>query len=208
MNKHVKILLCHLGHFVLSTLAAAAILGIMLGVTYADLSIKGCIPENSYTEALQEILLLCCAGVFAYLTLKCKSKGLWLVTGFFLTMFIREWDGVFDRLFHGAWKFFAFPNAVLFIFLACRNGMEKVYADLAEFVQAKPFFLLELGLILVLALSRIIGMREIVTLFAGTHLPVGLKNFLEEGTELAGYLVLFLASMRYIVEYKRLYAKK
>lgn len=200
---NAKIIFKAAGDFLLFALAALVMLLIMLGVTYADIVTQGWIPDNSYTEALQESLLVCCVGIFSFIAVKYKAKGLWLVAGFLLTMLIREWDSVFDELFHGAWKYFAVPAALFFIWAAFRGGMAKVFEDLAAFVQKKSFFVLKLGLVIVLLLSRIMGMREVIVLFAGTDFPYEIKNFLEEGTELMGYLTIFAASCRYFWEYRR-----
>lgn len=53
------------------------------------------------------------------------------------------------------------------------------------------------GLIIVLVVSRIIGMRFMVQIISGPHFHQSIKSFLEEGTELLGYIIIFTSSLSY-----------
>lgn len=118
-------------------------------------------------------------------------------------MLIREWDGIFDNIFHGAWKFIAIPAALLCIWLALRNGITRVAKELADFMNTKSYWLLCLGLIIVLVFSRIIGMRSVVQLLSGTHFHESIKNLLEEGLELLGYMIIFTSAVYYLLEKRK-----
>lgn len=126
-----------------------------------------------------------------------------MVAGFFLCMFIREWDAVFDEIFHGAWKYFAIPNAIGFTYLGLRDGMEKVWDNLSEFMKTKSYDIIALGLIIVLVVSRLMGNRTIWMLMSGPDFKYVFKSFIEEGMELLGYMVIFAGSVRYYLENRK-----
>lgn len=179
----------------------------MLGVTYFDITTLGRIPDSSYTEYLQETLLFISSMIFLYLTKRYNAKGLYLIAGFLLCLFIREWDAVFDNLFHGAWKYIAIPAALLHVYLAVKDGSDKAFKDLAAFMRSKAYYIMLLGMIIVLVVSRILGMRLVLSLIAGIHFQDVLKNFLEEGFELLGYMAIFIATVTYWKEYSKLKSK-
>lgn len=120
-------------------------------------------------------------------------------------MLIRELDIVFDMIFHGAWKYFALPCAVFFIFLAFRTGLTSVIEDLSHFMKKKNYPFLFLALILILIVSRVLGSLSLVKLIAfyDNDLQYMIKNFLEESSELIGYFILFISSCCYYYEYSR-----
>ena len=112
-------------------------------------------------------------------------------------MLIREWDSVFDNIFHGAWKFIALPTALFFIYLSLKKGLKAACRHLTSFFNTPAYHLLFAGLIIVLVISRIIGMRFMVHIISGPHFSQGIKSFLEEGTELLGYIIIFTSSLSY-----------
>ena len=188
--------------FVLMTLLS---LSIVYSVTYYDISRTGVISDSSLTEALQESLLFISICIYAYIVKRYHARGVILVAGFLTCMLIREWDVVFDDLlFHGAWKYLAVPAAVLSSYLALRSGKDKVIADLVCFMQKKAYNVLLLGMTVVLVISRILGMRILLKLFSSISFNQGLKNFIEEGSELFGYLIIFYATLMFLWEYRQL----
>lgn len=187
--------------FLLSGLCTACCLLAVLYITSIDIKHFGYIPENSLTEGVQESLLLLSALIFTYKLFKDKTQGLWLVSGLLFCMLIREWDGVFDTIiFHGAWKFIAIPAALLFTWLALRNGIKQAAKELALFMNTKAYLVLCLGLIIVLVVSRMIGMRSVVHLLSGAHFHESIKGLLEEGFELLGYMTIFTSAIYYLWE--------
>lgn len=180
-------------------------LSIVYSVTYYDISRTGVISDSFLTEALQESLLFISICIYAYIVKRYHARGVILVAGFLTCMLIREWDVVFDDLlFHGAWKYLAVPAAVLSCYLALRSGKDKVIADLACFMQKKAYNVLLLGMTVVLVISRILGMRVLLKLFSSISFNQGLKNFIEEGSELFGYLIIFYATLMFLWEYRQL----
>ena len=182
---------------------AALAVGLMVFLAYIDISAAGRIKDASYTENLQETLLVFSFIIFIYSAKKNNKRGLLLVAGFFLCMFIREWDAVFDELFHGAWKYIAIPTAIGFTYFALREGLQKVWDDLAEFMSSKSYDIIVTGLIIVLVVSRLLGNRAVWMLMSGPDFKYVFKTFIEEGVELLGYMVIFAGSVRYYLESRK-----
>ena len=205
MENNFKIVCSGFIKFFILVLLALLFLSIVYSVTYYDISHTGVISDTSLTEALQESLLFSSICIYVYIVKRHYAKGLILVAGFLICMLIREWDVVFDNLlFHGAWKYLAVPSAVLSCYIALRNGKDKIIYDLACFMQKKAYNILLLGITVVLVISRILGMRILLVLFSNISFNQGLKNFLEEGSELFGYLIIFYASLMFFWEYRQL----
>lgn len=181
----------------------ALAMAIMIGLAYIDISNDGKIQDASYTENLQESLILLSSLIFMYLAKKLNRNGLFLVSGLFMCMFIREWDAVFDNLFHGAWKYFAIPSAVIFIWVGIKNGMEKAAVDLVLFIKSKPYKIIALGLLIVLVVSRLLGNKAIWLLMSAEHFQYVFKSFIEEGVELLGYMTIFVGSIYYYISSKK-----
>lgn len=202
MKDNTKFVLKEFLHVILYSIVTIAFLLLVFGVAHLDFIRVGNIPEFSLTEGLQEILLLTCVGIFGFLAHTEKSSGLSLVTGFLACMFIRELDIFFDMIFHGAWKYIAFPSAAFFICFALRKGFSPVIDDMAGFMQKKSYPFLILSLLLLLFVSRIFGSMHLVKLVSPDDCQYAMKNFMEEDIELLGYLYLFLASCGYYCEYR------
>lgn len=205
MESKFKIVCFGFIKFFILVLMTLLSLSIVYSVTYYDISRTGVISDSSLTEALQESLLFISICIYTYIVKRYHAKGVILVTGFLTCMLIREWDVVFDDLlFHGAWKYLAIPAAILSCYLALRSGKDKVIADLACFMQKKAYNVLLLGMTVVLVISRVLGMRVLLKLFSSISFNHGLKNFIEEGSELFGYLIIFYATLMFLWEYRHL----
>lgn len=200
MNDNTRKIIGNLRNFLLwSFITACCILGMVM-ITSLDMQRWGCIPESSLTEYLQEGLLASSALIFLWQSKKQQNKGLLLLSGLLFCMLIREWDSVFDLLFHGAWKFFALPLAGFFVYMALKDGKIRAESDLLEYMGSKSYGVLFIGLIILLVVSRIIGMRAIVKIMSSKFFSESLKNLMEEGMELVGYFYIFLSSLIYIWE--------
>lgn len=203
MENNTKFVLKEFLRFIWYALITIVLLLLMFWITHFDMARDEIISELSLTEILQEIIIFACTGIFIFIARKYKKQGLWLVAGFLCCMFIRELDILFDMIFHGAWKYFALPTAGYFIFLAFRKGITSVIDDLAQFMKKKNYPFLFLGLIFILIVSRILGSLELIKLLAiqDENLQYMVKNFMEESSELVGYLILFISSCCYLYEY-------
>lgn len=170
---------------------------LVVGLVYLDIKTYGNISEESFVEFGQELFLIGTSAVFMYLAQKGKNSGLWLVAGFFMCMFIRELDAYFDDIFHGSWKYFALASAIFFTFRALREGKELATRSLAAYMQSPAFTTMSFGMMVVLVFSRAMGMGNLWKLVMGNSFNRVVKNVIEEGTELFGYSIIFLAAIEY-----------
>ncbi len=209
MHNDVNKFLKNFWNFIKICIIAFFCMVIMLSVTYLDLSSAGIIRDSSFTENLQESLLFTSSLIFLYIAKKYHQRGLLLVSGLFMCMFIREWDAVFDKLlFHGAWKYVGIPVALYYIYISLIEGKEKAASDLVFFMERKPYCVMVLGMIIVLVVSRVLGMRLVGNLLYGDGFSNSFKSFVEEGFELLGYLTIFISSLMYLKDYYKLNKNK
>ena len=202
-NNNRSFVLKKFAHFFGIALVATLAVGLMVFLAYIDISAAGRIKDASYTENLQETLLIFSSAIFIYLAKKRNARGLLLVAGFFVCMWIREWDAVFDDISHGVWKYIAIPTAIGFTFWALREGLQKVWDDLAEFMGSKSYDIIVAGLIIVLVVSRLLGNRAVWILMSGPDFKYVFKTFIEEGVELLGYMTVFVGSLHYYINNRK-----
>ena len=170
---------------------------LVVGVIYFDIKTFGDIREHSFVELGQSIFLFATSVIFMYLASKKKANGLWLVAGFFVCMLIREQDAYFDDIFHGSWAYFALASVVFFVWKAWSQGKDNVLKTLAEYMQSPPFTTMSFGVMIILFFSRAMGMGKLWKLVMGENFIRVVKNVVEEGTELFGYSIIFLATIEY-----------
>ena len=178
-------------------IACGIVCALVLGCIFLDLQYFKYVPERGFVEHTQELLIFLSTGIFLWLALKKNVSGLWLVGGFLACMFIRELDSVFDKIFHGAWVYVAIPIACLCVLKAWKYGLESIVNSLAEFMRTQAFTRLSSGLLTVLVFSRLIGYKPMWKLAMGKHFYWNVKFIAEEGTELFGYSIIFLAAIEY-----------
>jgi hypothetical protein len=169
----------------------------VVGLIYLDVKTFGDMSEKSFVEFGQQICVLVTSIIFMYLSSKKKASGLWLVAGFFMCMFIRELDAYFDDVFHGSWKYFALITVVLFALKAWSSGKESMLRSLAQYMQNPSFTTMSFGVMVVMVFSRTFGMGKLWKLIMGDDFNRLVKNVAEEGTELFGYSIIFLAAVEY-----------
>jgi hypothetical protein len=193
MKNDINIILKKFFYFFLKCLLPTVVVGLI----YLDITTFGDIRECSFNEAGESVFLLLTIAIFVYLAIKKEASGLWLVVGFFACMFIREQDAYFDDIFHGSWVYFALVSVIFFVWKALSKGKEKTIKTLAEYMQAPAFTTMSIGVMVVLAYSRILGMNKLWKLIMGDKFIRVVKNVVEEGTELFGYSIIFLAAVEY-----------
>ena len=170
---------------------------LVVGLIYFDIKTFGDIREKSLVELGQSVFLFAASVIFMYLANKKKANGLWLVAGFFVCMLIREQDAYFDDIFHGSWAYFALASIVFFVWKAWSQGKDNVLKTLAEYMQSPPFTTMSFGVMIILFFSRAMGMGKLWKLVMGERFIRVVKNVVEEGTELFGYSIIFLAAVEY-----------
>jgi hypothetical protein len=119
------------------------------------------------------------------------------VAGFYSCMLIRELDFVFDAIQHGSWIWFALAVTAGCLAVALRTPKKTLHA-LARLLQHRSWPVMASGFLVVLVFSRLFGIHAL-----WQHLMLGdynrvVKNMAEEGTELLGYGLCWLASVRYL----------
>ena len=193
MKKELSFVIKNFLYFILTGVICA----LVLGCIFLDLHYFKYVPERGFVEHTQELLIFLSASIFLYLAFKRKTSALWLVGGFLACMFIRELDSVFDKIFHGAWAYISIPFACFCVFKAWKEGIEEIINSLSEFMRTQAFIRLSSGLLTVLVFSRLIGYKPMWKLAMGKHYYWNVKFIVEEGTELFGYSIIFLAAIEY-----------
>lgn len=189
-----------LGRECAAFLFATLFLVLMMSAVYIDVNwMNDAMHETSLTETLQEIMLASMAGLFFWSARqRPDARGaLILIGGFYSCMLIRELDFVFDLVEHGSWVWFALASALVCLALALR-APRATLAGLVAFVTDRSWLMTASGLLVVLVFSRLFGMHQL-----WQHLMLDgynrvVKNMAEEGTELLGYSLCWLASARYL----------
>ena len=65
-------------------------------------------------------------------------------------------------------------------------------------MRTRSYGMLTRGLLVVLVISRLFGMRELGLFVASVKFSENTKNFMEESTELLGYMLIFAAAVHYV----------
>ncbi|MDQ1212925.1 hypothetical protein [Pantoea anthophila] len=181
-------------------LLAALFLALTIAPVYIDVAwMNDALHETSLTETTQEGMLATIAALF-FITARRRPDqrgALTLVAGFYACMLIRELDFVFDAIQHGSWVWFALAVTAGSLAVALRTPKKTVQA-LAALLQHRSWPVMASGFLVVLVFSRLFGVHVL-----WQHLMLGdynrvVKNMAEEGTELLGYSLCWLASVRYV----------
>ncbi|MDX1461163.1 MAG: hypothetical protein R3348_08920 [Xanthomonadales bacterium] len=159
------------------------------------------ISEYSLTETLQALLLLFTTAIFWLCWWRepsCRGFLAW-PAGLFSVMLVREMDHFLDHIFHGAWLYFALAVLAVSVALGWR-GRAQFRAGLQRYLVRQAHAYILIGLVLVIAFSRVFGSGGFINAILGeAHIPT-LKTFIQEGLELAGYIILAWGALRYRVD--------
>ncbi|WP_313396768.1 hypothetical protein [Pantoea septica] len=189
-----------LGRECAAFLFATLFLMLMMSSIYIDVNwMNDAMHETSITETLQEVMLASVAAMFFWSAHRRPDQrgALILIGGFYSCMLIRELDFVFDVVEHGSWVWFALATAAACLAMALRSPRSTL-DGLAAFVTDRCWLMTVSGMLIVLVFSRLFGMHQL-----WQHLMLDgynrvVKNIAEEGTELLGYSICWLASTRYL----------
>ncbi|MGI5869113.1 MAG: hypothetical protein ACOX9C_06700 [Kiritimatiellia bacterium] len=176
-------------------------------VVFLDLYVFGNrLKENSVTEWGQALILLVCVILFARVARRRPDGRGWymLISGFFTCCLIREMDWIFDKgLFHGAWAPFAIAVALVVIVRSLRIRHTLV-PGAVEFFNTQAFVYVQIGLVVLLFLSRFLGSGQLIWYHIGHDRSFRLcKSVIQESLELFGYLLIFFGSILLHSEFDR-----
>lgn len=186
-------------------LVNAAFISLMIGLVYVDVVwMNDGLHENSFTEVAQEVML---AGImllcfYRAATFPQLRGSLTLIGGFYGCMLIREMDFLFDELHHGSWVWFALAMTFSCLLVALRRPTRTI-EGLSALLQHRAWPMMAAGLLTILVFSRLFGMNVLWRhLMPGDYHHV-VKNMAEEGSELMGYSLCLLSSLRYLLFFPR-----
>ena len=149
--------------------------------------------ERSLIEWSQALVLLVTVVLFAYAARRQpEGRGFFLlVCGFFACCFIREMDLMLDQwFFHGAWAYLSGGVAVIAITLALRMH-RTLLPGAVDFVNTRAFIYVQIGLVVVVMLSRSLGSGRQLWFLLGQDDSYRLcKTVIQEALESFGYLLI------------------
>lgn len=160
--------------------------------------------EVSLTESAQKLLFISLAlGYLLHARYGASAKQLALMfAGFFTMLFIRETDQTLDTLlFDGGWQLLVGIVLAAMLFQAIRNW-SQLWAQFLAFLQTPSFGLFLAGFLTTLVFSRIIGNNGFWEVMMGEEYIRNVKNAVEEGTELFGDILMFLAGIEFYFRYR------
>ena len=155
------------------------------------------LSEFSITEMFEQLSLLVSCSVFFLLSKHRPDtkRAATLIASFFLVMFIRELDFLFDMISHGAWVYPALAVTLSALVYAGKQPRSSLN-QLAEILRSPHMNVLIIGLMLLLVYSRLFGMGDFWKGVMSEHYVRDVKNIAEEATELLGYLIISFGSVR------------
>lgn len=164
---------------------------------HVDVNIlKNGLSETSFTEVVQESILFIIVLIHL---VRARRDGAMrqcnvLIAGFFLAMLILELDAVFDLIRHGSWVWFALFVSVASILYAVRDPA-RVARQLIAYTSTPSYGVMVSGLLTILIFSRLFGMSMLWQSILQEGYVRIVKNMVEEGVELFGYILCLGASV-------------
>ena len=157
------------------------------------------IGEVSTTELSQLSCLVLIAMSFAYLARSSPEDRRFsvLTAGFFACMLIRELDAALDRLMDGLWQALVFSVAVTCVTYAMIDWRATL-RGMARMMATRFTLVMTIGLALLLAYSRLLGMGFLWEEILDDGYVRAVKNAVEESAELLGYALILVASIGYV----------
>lgn len=193
MRDDLKTILGGVAQFCVGVAISAAAVGLYL------FSFSHEMPHESWIEVGQETLLFAALLLMGFAAKKDAryAGGIWLIAAFLTALFIRELDAWFDDIFHGAWKYILVAYLVWASWKIRRSGFATVIPGIAHFIRSPAFPMMLVGVVIVLAYSRLYGYKGMWALYAGECSWGAIKTLSEEATELVGYAMMFYSSWVY-----------
>lgn len=152
--------------------------------------------ELSLTEFTQ--LFALAVTIFSFSSLIKHNAGLkhasYLIVGFFIVLFIRELDFLFDYIIHGFWVYPALIVTCSALFLAYQ-GKDVIVNEMAFLLKKPSMKLILIGVALLLFFTRLYGMGDFWSNVMSDNYVGKVKTLSEEGSELLSYYLIALGSL-------------
>jgi hypothetical protein len=161
--------------------------------------LRNAVGEFSATEFSQLVLLAITVLGFVHLARRSQDDRRFavLAAGLFACMLIREIDALLDLLLDGLWQ-----GLVTLVSVTCLIyslfDWRSTLRGMARLVVSRAGVVMIIGLAILLAYSRLLGMGLLWQGLLGDGYLRLFKNAIEESTELLGYVIILIASLRYV----------
>lgn len=177
------------------SLVILAIAALFLDVHWLHNDVK----ETSITEISQALILtaIVCLNLFQGVRNKENMHSFVLVAGFFGCMLIREMDFLFDVIAHGSWVWFALTVAIVTMFFCFKKPANTIH-QLTIFTSHPAYGMMFSGLLCILFFSRLFGMQVLWQHIMQDGYIRVVKNIVEEGAELFGYVLCLISTCWYL----------
>ncbi|MGO1298067.1 MAG: hypothetical protein ACTMIA_12285 [Vibrio sp.] len=162
---------------------------------------KNRMTEASVTESMQLIFLAVTVYCFFHIG-KVRpelNRAAYLISAFYLVLFIRENDEILDLIYHGAWELPAILVALFALFFACKGG-KNTLVHMSTILSAQNFRFVITGTIMLLVFSRLYGMGKLWEALMEDKYSRIVKNVSEEGIELLCYSLIAYGAIKVLCE--------
>ncbi len=184
---------------------AAVLFGIsqLIYLDSITLTHTGKFGEHSYTEWAQEIFILLSSIIYFWIgRYDRRVTGFTgMLSGMALMAFIREFNNYLHTWFKGAWQLLVLIALILTIIYVYKNRDTLVKA-FYDYLKLPAFGVSLSGFVTLMVFSRLFGRgtvwRNILEVDQLEGPTRWVKNAAEEGTELLGYALLFIATLEYL----------
>ncbi|MBQ9619220.1 MAG: hypothetical protein IJR44_01880 [Neisseriaceae bacterium] len=153
------------------------------------------IGEISLTEITAEIFIFCSTLLmFNYAKKHHDYRDLFiLMAGLYACMFLRELDALFDFIFHGFWLYPVLLVIFATGYLALRRPGQLI-SQMGQFSRLSSFGFVLIGLVIILAFSRLMGSSNFWKLFLSGQEIVIVKTIVQECMEFFGYSLILIGT--------------
>ncbi|HNU78422.1 MAG: hypothetical protein WBK43_10945 [Prolixibacteraceae bacterium] len=160
-----------------------------------EITSTGKFGENSLTEILQESLIFILGIIF--LASGRLDRELTPVTNllsvFFFMAFVREFNNQLEF-----WFYLVLPLILIFAWLVIRDR-QKIFPALEKLLKMHVSAYLVTGFLVTFIFSRLFGKTDFWVTLLGEDYNRWAKNAAEEGTELLGYSLFFIAGIEILL---------
>jgi hypothetical protein len=161
--------------------------------------------EGGPIEWLQLLLLTTCAALFVLESIQNSGRRGLLIFLASLTILasIRELDFFLDRV--NPWGGYGTPAALLFLatgIFTYRNRTH-IWKRFAQMMSGRAFPILWCGFLVAVSFAQPFGHQEFLRLIIGIDYNRFVKNVIEEGGELVGYMLILIGTMEAVLECRR-----